>query len=186
MGPEEFAAQGVSDKALRAIKPEFAKGEKDRVARAKKRQEILNDLAVHAVPQSKGVLPNFGVQPNLKYEGNLLAIPISGEGLKMLAEKIVRGVNYKLKNELIQKDQTIEVFFNKDEDVSGVVKMIRTKGETSCLGPGISVSRVEALDNPKIILFHVVIWGRLKMNITVLPVGFNHEEGGNSWDKKAS
>jgi hypothetical protein len=178
VGPEEFAAQGVSAKALRAIKPELARNEKDRVSRARRRQEILNDLVVHDVPHSNDVLPNFGVQSGLEYGGDLLAISISGERLRMLGEKIVRGVDYVLKGKLFQKDQTIEVVLKENEEIFKVVKIIRTKGKSFHLGPGISVSRVEAFDDPKTILFHIEIWGRLKMNIMVLPVGPNDGEGG--------
>lgn len=176
VGPEEFAAQGVSARSMRAIKPSLAVSKRDKLARLKKRQEILKEIKEHQSPEIKGMLPNFGEQPDLKYE-KLIAISIDGKNLRMLGEKIIRGVNYKIKGEFIHADQKIEVYFNEDRDVGEVIRLVKGAGQTFHRGPGIIVSRAEAVDNPKAMLFRVEIWGRLKMNIAVLPAGFMEEAG---------
>jgi hypothetical protein len=69
LDPQSIASLGISHKVLRAVNPAYAKNDRDKRVRERKRNKLLKE-AVHfdKLPEN-GVFPNFGPYDNLIYHG---------------------------------------------------------------------------------------------------------------------
>lgn len=169
IGPEEALAAGIGEKALRSIKPEFAKDDRDRAARQARRDMVKREMFRLDSPEVEGVFPNFGARPHLTYD-EYMAIPIPADGLTKYGEKLVRGMTYLRTNRLVPPTHRIKVWFVKDEDASSVLALLRSKGRGVDRGPGVVVEYALALDDGISALFYVTLWGRFKFWALLYPL----------------
>jgi hypothetical protein len=166
--PKDQKSLGITDKVLRSTNPKYAKNERDRLMRAAKLASIVKQLKVsNSVPQ-KGLLPNFGPQANLHYNG-YVAIPISEENIVKLGQKIVRGITYIYNNALITEDYSINVYVIEDYKAQEVLKTIETFGVVQDRGPGIVVKYALTSEGGLSSLWYIEIWGRFKLYAVVIP-----------------
>jgi hypothetical protein len=165
--PSEFESLGISDKALRALNPLYAKNEKDRVARFKKREKIKREMFNFKSDIGKSTLPGFGKEnyPNLSQP---IAIGIKSEHITAIGEKIIRGTQYVLWNRIITVDKNIEVLFVHEPHSKQFGKMIEKHGAKYHRGPGIVVGIATPNDEPENAFYEIIIWGRLKMYGSIL------------------
>jgi hypothetical protein len=161
MSSSEMAAAGIPEKALRSIRPQHGKNDRDKRARAAARDKLRKEVAVLDKPP-EGTFPNFGPQPGTVYD-KYLRIWIPQEGLFKLGRKIVRGLSYLLEDRLLPDDNSIEIFFVEDHVSADLLASVRPAGKIHHRGPGIIVERAVAADDAAISLWHITILGRLKM-----------------------
>jgi hypothetical protein len=123
------------------------------------------------IPPSRGVLPNFGPRRGVPYP-HYSAISIPAAALHRLGEKIVRGITYlATTGSLIDQRYLIETHVVEDANIEVVAidAFVASKGVQYARGPGIAVTRAPAVDDPLIALFHIEIWGRLRLRASVVP-----------------
>ena len=162
IGPEEAKAAGISEKALRSIKPEYAKNDRDKRIRQGKREKIVKELIHFKELPKEGVFPDFGPQPHLVY-GRYLGVLVSCEKLEALGEKLVRGITYLTENQLISEEHRIQVNFIEDGKAPQVQQLFETHTKVYHRGPGFVVARASAADDPISAILKIQIWGRLNI-----------------------
>jgi len=168
IGPEEARAAGISEKALRSIKPEYAKNDTDKRIRQGKREKVVEELIHFKELPKEGMFPNFGPQSHLVYD-RYLGVLVSREKLEALGEKLVRGITYLTENQLITENHRIQVNFIEDGKAPQVQQLLETHAEVYHRGPGFVVARASATDDPTSVIFKIQIWGRLNIYAVVYP-----------------
>jgi hypothetical protein len=93
LDPRDYHSLRLANKVIRALQPEQGKIERDRRIRAMKRDQIIRQLNPVKEGKKLSFLPNFGLQKRIQYDEKVM-IQIPANGLKQLAEKIVRGIVY--------------------------------------------------------------------------------------------
>lgn len=173
--PADQKSLGITQKALRSVDPECAKKPKDREHRLKRRNKILRTLVPSATIHDESIFPNFGRYPGFPAEDQP-GVLIAESDLKMLGEKLVRGITYVIDKCFIEKDHKVEVFFLRDEAATPILAQLQTHGAKYECGPGITVLRVVPHDMPTAALFAIEIWGRLHMYAAVQPLSISGEQ----------
>lgn len=152
---------GIIQKAKRSIKPEFAKNERDRQKRLMLKKRLIKDLSyTDQIPQ-RAIIPNFGPRSNIK--GKQPIISIKAKYFELFTKKIVKGLTFLWDHHLIESDYTIKYHLLNDIDSEPFIKRINKLGETYHRGAGIVVKRAVAYDDKKSSIYHIEIWGRLKI-----------------------
>lgn len=159
--PHDYNSLGISDKALRALNPIYAKNEKDRIARIKKREQIKNEIFKFDPTHTKSILPGFGIE-NYPYSIQPQAIGIDHDNLIAVCEKIIRGAQYALWKKLIPKDKKLEIFFIQDEKSQPFSEMVAKYGSRHHRGPGINLGIAIPYDDAEQAMYEIIIWGRFK------------------------
>lgn len=173
LDPADARAAGITDKALRAIKPEFAKDEKDRRAREGLRRKYLSEM-FQIDETMDGFFPGFGPSDN---KPSRTAIPVSRDALVRLGEKLARGITYVETGELISRDHHIQTNFVHAHDVGSVEEILRKHAVTSHRGPGLVVERAAIAEDPVTAIFRVTVWGRVKFYMSVFSKALAAEYG---------
>lgn len=173
LDPADARAAGIADKALRAIKPEYAKNEKDRRAREAKRKKILDEKFT-IDRNTTGYFPGFGPGDN---PPSRTAILISQDALRRFGEKLARGITYLETGELIADEYRVQVAFVHDHDVGRVEEIFRRHATRTFRGPGVLVERAALRDEPVTALFRITLWGRFKSYLSVHPKALARQYG---------
>ena len=166
--PDDPNSLGIVQKALRSVDPTYAKKEKDREHRLKRRHKIMKGLIFTDDIPKESIFPNFGRHDGHPTEDQP-GILIAQSDLIMLGEKLVRGVTYVVDGRYIEKDHDVEVFFLRDEAAAPIVAVLQKHGTKYERGPGIKVTRVVPHDMLTSALFAIEIWGKLRMYASVQP-----------------
>lgn len=165
--PKSAAAAGISEKALRSIKPEFAKNPKDRKLRQLKREKILREIAWMSSLPEEGYLPNFGPQPGVIYPTKL-RVPVHHDQLAQLGTKLVRGITYAVDHKMIPPEYEIGVYFVENKNAEEQLTLLNRWGQSEHRGPGVLVTRMFSVDDPVLALYKIDIWGKLRIFASVL------------------
>jgi hypothetical protein len=173
--PAEQASLGITDKVLRSVKPEYADSPKDAEARRNKLAKIIRQLTLYDAPPPSGVLPNFGMIPGLEYPA-IVAIPVPSDSLIRLGQKIIRGLTFMETGALITEDFAIRVYFLDDHKALGYAELVKSRGATQAVGPGVQVTHARSDEGGLSSLWYIEIWARLKMYAVVLPVDMIQEQ----------
>jgi hypothetical protein len=170
LDPKSPESGGIPEKALRAINPKHAKSERDRKARQKLRERILQDTNTTKEPLFQGILPNFGPQQGVDYGDHYTTIKIPADLLEELGRKFVRGLTYKLENGLIiSSGNSIEMYHAEDTRVREVTDLIERVGYIEYRGPGVRIQRAVANLESVGALFRITMWGKWTIYAVVLP-----------------
>lgn len=164
--PHVPATAGIVQKALRSMKPEYARDERDKAARASKgnrlKEILLNGADIPRAAVYPGLGERWGRPPQ---EG--LGILVPAESLRRLTEKIVRGIYYLKDETFIEPPYTID-FYALDDDGAAPFRILLDQfGQTYAREPGIVVRRVVPEDAPLCGVFEIDIWGQFKMYASV-------------------
>lgn len=169
LDPKELRSFGITDKAIRSINPNYAKKNKDRLHRDKRRKNILRNLIPYDQIPKESIFPNFGLHYGFQKEEQP-GILIKEEDLKKITEKIVRGTSYVIDGNYIDKNYKIDIFFTHNESASELIDVINKFGNYYKLGPGITLGRAVVPEDPICCLVAVEIWGKLRLYAAVQPV----------------
>jgi len=174
LDPIEFKSLGIAEKVIRSLNPEKAKTVTDGVHRQKQREKVLKGLIPgHKIPE-EAVFPGFGPPPHTTINEQM-GILVPEQQLKVLGEKLVRGITYVKYKRHIDQNHEVDVFFVHEENAQLVVDEIRRFGQEHHCGPGVRISAAFINDDPQSGLFDIEIWGKLRMYAAVLP----RKESGN-------
>ncbi len=161
-------ALGINERALRSIRPEFAKNEREREIRQRKRDKIKSEIIWTDSLPGIGLLPTLTPIPGSP--GHLRGtIGIPDKGLKRLGHKLVRGMTFVLESAYIDKRYRISVIIARPQDVLSYEQLVCAHGETISRGPGLIIRRAKANDDPLASLFMIDIWGTYRIYAAVVP-----------------
>jgi len=116
INPKSEAASGLASKALRSLGLDAdGLSEREKAHRAGLRAKIRSELMPQTdVAGKPGKIPGLGPPEGEELE---LAIPIPWAGLAIIAEKIVRGCEYKLKGRYLEAPYGIRIFVSPSDFV---------------------------------------------------------------------
>lgn len=151
-------AAGISQKALRSLKPEFARDEEDAQARAARAKRVTG--SIYRGPFApENVYPTAGAAAAQKATDPIpFLVPASL--FERITEKIVRGITYVQTGKFIEPPLSVMFFPDGPAmEASEFVQAIRMHGTTLERGPGICINFVIAPEDGVSGLFEIVFWG---------------------------
>ncbi|MEK6869162.1 MAG: hypothetical protein AABX63_01715 [Nanoarchaeota archaeon] len=160
--PKDYKSAGISEKALRALNPDFAKNNKDRRLREAKRNKILREAWQGDQIPREGMFPNFDKPTGWTSEPPV-AIGIRADSVDKLAVKIVKGITYLEDGKVIKEPYRVQSFVLKDGDAQPIIFALLKFGKIYAREPGITVFRAVANDDPNTAVCSIEIWGRIKL-----------------------
>lgn len=166
LDPKDARAIGIPERALRALDPNYAKNEKDRLRRKKKREKIQREALLHRKKPAYGIFPNFGK----KFKTGSISIPMAEQSLREFGRKIIKGVGYLIFNKIIADNYFIEIYFVEDKNVISLINFIEKHGKLYMRGPGIKVNFVPTSDSEINSLYRVEIWGQFRFHGVLLTI----------------
>jgi hypothetical protein len=161
--PKSEAASGLASRALRSLGIDAdGLSEQERTHREKIRAKIRSELMPHAeVVGIPGKIPGLGPPEG---EPVQWAIPIPWAGLAIIAEKIVRGCEYKLKGRYLDIPYGIRIFVS---ETHFLPQPYAAAAQSLDFGPGCNISRVFATEDPKVVLYWLTLWNALHFNVKI-------------------
>jgi hypothetical protein len=130
------------------------------------RDALLAKIRSELMPHSKvavrpGAIPGLGPSAGTPVEWS---IPIPWAGLSIITEKIVRGCEYKLRRRFLEAPYGIRTFVMETGEVP---EAYAAKSEVFEFGPGCSVRRLIAIEDPNIVLYWISVWSALHLHATI-------------------
>jgi hypothetical protein len=165
--PNSISALGISHKSLRAVSPQYAKNERDRRIRERKREKLLGEVIHFDEPPDEGLFPHFGPLPWLRYDG-YHAVLIPEVALKSYTEKLVRGLSLILDGNLLGENYQIELYVIQEDGDRRVLQMFEGRYNLYHRGLGFIVRRMVREDD-KAWIYGFEIWQRLKFYAVAHP-----------------
>jgi hypothetical protein len=164
-------AAGLSGKAVRSMGVGAERlSFRERLHRKALKWRIMKEMR----PYKPGTetFPGFGPHSGFP-EHQQMAISIPAALLENVAKKIVRGCEYVLAKRVTDKPYGINVYFVHKQDVPArVVQAFEgLSAQTTHLGPGFKVTRVTAHDEPRTVMYKIVVWDKLIIYASILPDG---------------
>jgi hypothetical protein len=157
---------GIIKKAQRSYKPEFAKNERDRAARATRMARIQNEMIDGPNIQRSAIYPGLGERWG-RPPTQGLGILARANGFRRLTEKIVRGIYFLEDEKFIEPPYFIEFYALTDDGALPVKEQLDLFGKEYTRGPGILIRRAVALDDSMSAIFEIVVWAQFKMYASV-------------------
>jgi 5-methylcytosine-specific restriction endonuclease McrA len=161
--PHSPAASGIAAAALRALGIDAEElSEKERGHREKLRARIRAELMPQAeTAELPGKIPGLGPAHD---EPSDWAIGIPWAALSIIAEKIARGCEYKLKERYIEPPYGLRTAVSE----SGMVPEELLPGITVFdLGPGCKIQRLFAMEDHNLVCYWITFWGTLNLKVVV-------------------
>jgi hypothetical protein len=170
LDPESPASRSIVERALRATKPEMARNDRDRRARASRRKRILDDILQGAEIPDHGVYPGLGEKWG-RPTAEQVAITVPVEYFRRLTDKIVRGIFYIQDQIFIEPPYEIEFFALAAAGAEPMCEALDRFGTIFAREPGIVVHRAVAPEDGISSLFEIEFWGQFKMYASVTREG---------------
>jgi hypothetical protein len=156
----------IIKKAQRSYKPEFAKNERDRAARAARMARLQNEMIDGPNIQRSAIYPGLGERWG-RPPTQGLGILVPANGFRRLTEKIVRGLYFLEDKKFIEPPYVIEFYALTDDAALPIKEQLDRFGEEYTRGPGILIRRAVALDDSMSAIFEIVVWAQFKMYASV-------------------
>lgn len=169
--PGVQGAEGIKEKAIRAMDPMQGRNMKDSAYREQLRKRVLGD-----------VVENSMYNPDKMYKSGLLSITpgmpcsqilIRPEALEKVVEKLIKGILYIENNLYVDSSiYTMEVVLLKGY-TEYATELSTTLNPFKCFtshkGPGIVIDRYSTLDDPRYSLFKIYLWQHFTIYATLVP-----------------
>lgn len=161
--PKSRAASGLAAKVFRSLgldadglsDNEKAHREKLRI---KIRSEMMSQTEVAGKP---GKIPRLGPPEDQAAEW---AIVIPWAGLSIMAEKIARGCEHKIKDRLVEDPYGIRTFVTESDEIQEPYASFAKVFE---FGPGFRIRRVFAAEDHNVVIYWISIWGTLNFTVHI-------------------
>jgi hypothetical protein len=161
LDPHHVASKSIVAKALRSLKPEAARNERDRKFRTAKGMKILKSAeGIGPLPQDS-VVPGLGVpsdDPNEQHP-----ITIAADHFQMLVSKVVRGVYYLADGLFIEPTHKIGHHLLHPSVAEEMLAPFGAAGQTFMREPCLRIRRFVAHDDRMNSIFEIVLWQQLKV-----------------------
>lgn len=161
--PQSQGASGLAAKALRSLGLDVQgltvteRAHRDALL-AKIRSEIMPHSKVAARP---GAIPGLGPPAGTPIEWS---IPIPWAGLSIITEKIARGCEYKLRRRFLEAPYGIRTSVMETDEVP---EAYAARSEVFEFGPGCSIRKLFAIEDPNIVLYWISVWSALHLHATI-------------------
>lgn len=166
--PRKAEAAGLSAKVMRSLGI-GVKGLGAKEAEHRQRQKLGMLGAIKPYCVGTETLPGLGPHPE-SIESEQLRIAIPADLLHEVAKKIVRGCEYVLAGRIVENPYGIGIYFVHERGVPD--QLVRAfqgpSASTTNLGPGFSVARVAAKDEPNAVVYKIIVWGSLVIHAAIL------------------
>jgi len=163
--PVKAEASGLSKAAIKSLGirvPGLSATEKRH--REALRAKILKDI----LPPDPGreCLPGLGTHAGFPADLQL-GIKIPERLLKTVAEKVVRGCEYKLAGgRIVEGPYNVQIYFAEAAKVQDLLKIFDHFGAPN-LGPGFQVRRAAAREDPSSAIYKIDVWATLTIYSTI-------------------
>jgi hypothetical protein len=156
---------GTSDRALRAIGIGAGDlSEKEKSHREKYQRKILSRVVPYGMV--KGIIPSLrGDDVGERNDMEPVAI-LTIDLINPVAEKIVRGLEFKLAGRYIEPPLSLRCFVVPPEKIH-VLDYVFEKNTELEFGPGLKVIRAVPTDNQVIAMYRIIIWDVLTVDVAV-------------------
>jgi hypothetical protein len=133
------------------------------------RRKILNELKPVTAEMLPDILPGLG--PHLEFpQSPKTQTTVEAEKVLAVIKKIVRGCEFWLANgRIVEPPYEVEIFLPHERpDLIATILNQFSLGRTH-LDPGLQVRRVYAQDEPRAVLYELIIWETLTAYASILP-----------------
>jgi 5-methylcytosine-specific restriction endonuclease McrA len=163
VNPKSEAASGLASKALRSLGIDAGGlSERETIHRRRFRDKIRSELMPQADLAGKpGRIPGLGPPEASESQWS---IPIPWAGLAIVAEKIVRGCEYKLRGRFIEPPYGMRIFVSPSDFVP---EPYASASQVFEFGPGCSVRRLFAKEDSNVVLYWISVWNTLHFNVKI-------------------
>jgi hypothetical protein len=161
------AGSGTSARALRAIGIGAGDlSEKEKSHREKYRRKILSRVVPYGMV--KGFIPSLrGDDPKERPADDMEPVAIlTIDLIAPVAEKIARGLEFKLAGRYIERPLSLRCFVVSPEQTH-VLDYVFEKNTELEFGPGLRVLRAVPNDNEVISMYRIIIWNVLTVDVAV-------------------
>jgi hypothetical protein len=166
LDPYDPASRSIVQAALRSMKAQAGRNERDRRRRTNKGRKILGEVLQGAQIPSSGVIPGLGNRWNLPLEQQV-AVLLPAESLRLMTEKIVRGIFYVEDTRFIEPPYKIDFFVLDDDGARPLKETLNKFGSVYAREPGIIVHRAVVPEDNLSSLFEIEFWKQFKTYATV-------------------
>lgn len=159
LDPKSEAAAGVAERALRSLGIDAGDlSEKERTHRENRRLKLKAEFLPARESLSAGAIPGL-----VNTSGSEYAIPIPWAGLSIMAEKIARGCEYKLKDKkYVEPPYAVRTCITDPDEMSPLFTSHRRDVD---FGPGCQVRRVFANEDPNVVRYRILIWATVCFHV---------------------
>jgi hypothetical protein len=114
--------------------------------------------------------PGLGPHPEFP-EQEQFEISFPADLVLRVAQKIVRGCEYRLAQRIIDETLQLGVYFAHESDVAEQVASVfeGRSAQTTHLGPGFTITRAAAHDDPNWVVYRIIIWGTITIYGSITP-----------------
>jgi hypothetical protein len=161
LDPHHVASKSIVAKALRSLKPDAGRNERDRQFRTAKGVKILKSAQGIGPLPPDSVVPGLGVKSDAPNEQH--PILIDAEHFRMLASKIVRGIYYLADGIFIENSHKVDHFLLHPSDAEEMLAPFGGAGQAFVREPSFRVRRFVAHDNRMNSIFEIELWQQLRV-----------------------
>ena len=157
--PKNPRGAGIAFKAVRALRSDFGKNEKDSMLRKLKKDKILREAKYGNDIPIKGIYPGFEYKG--KKEDEKVGLLLEKKKLTKISEKIVRGMVYILDNKFIEAPYHISIYPHNKEVLREILENIYPgPWEVHERPPGLAVLRALVGEDKTSGIYLIDIWGQ--------------------------
>lgn len=168
LDPQNPAATGVAQKAIRSIDPRCGRDAEDSARRADLYRKVMAERIPGSQVPLDSILPRFGERDGRPVEEQH-GIMVPRLRLGRLAEKITRGIAFLDEGRYIQPPSKVSFFvISPAADADPAIADVLYKyGKLHSRGPGISVYSAVPPEDRAMAMLSIEIWGQLKLHTFV-------------------
>lgn len=157
--PKNHRGAGIAFKAVRALRSDYGKNDKDANLRKQKMAKILREAKY-----GKDV-PDRGIYPGFEYKGENIngkvGLQLEEDKMKKITEKIVRGIMFIGNNKYIESPYHIDFHDYNFEALRNILENIHSgPWEVFERPPGLAVLRALAIEDKMSGIYLIDIWGQ--------------------------
>jgi len=159
--PAENSAIGISNRVLNKINLESTDDERRLGRKFKTIKSIIKDFSYYDPQKTlKGLTPKESVR-------STLAVRIPQENLQSFGEKIIKGLEYKLRKKLIRNNQLFSLYYVYENDnyenyYNLWDKLISTNEHNIDLGPAFIIKYGVDPKNSNTVIYKIKIWNHIE------------------------
>jgi hypothetical protein len=161
LDPHATASKSIVESALRSMKYQAGRNDRDRALRAARGRKILGETLHGADIPETAVIPGMGNRWNLPTEEQV-AVLLPAESLRRMTEKIVRGIFYIEEQKFIEPPYVIDFFVLPEDATAPWSQALDKFGTVYAREPGIVVRRTVAHEDNISSLFEITFWQHFK------------------------
>lgn len=163
---EHPASRSVVQRALRSMRPADGRNERDTAMRAARRKKILAQTLEGARIPREATIPGMGERWGRPVEQQV-AVLLPAESLRLMTEKIVRGIFHVEDGQFIESPFKIDFFVLPDDPASEWSAILDKFATTYAREPGLVVRRAIVPEDRRSSLFEILFWKQFKTYASV-------------------